>query len=57
MTLFHIVWTVALLIAFIGIVYWAYSSRQKDRFSEAARLPLDDDEDSDLTSKRENGNG
>lgn len=57
MTMFHIVWTVALLIAFIGIVYWAYSSRQKDRFAEAARLPLDDDEDSDLTSKRENGNG
>jgi cbb3-type cytochrome oxidase subunit 3 len=31
------------LVIFIGIVIWAYSARQKDRFTEAARLPLDDD--------------
>jgi cytochrome c oxidase cbb3-type subunit 4 len=25
---------------FIGIVFWAYSSRQKSRFEEAANLPF-----------------
>ncbi|MFV8834144.1 cbb3-type cytochrome c oxidase subunit 3 [Aquisalimonas sp.] len=35
--------TLVLLIAFIGIVVWAYSSRRKKDFEEAARLPLEDD--------------
>ena len=29
-------------IAFAGIVYWAYSSRQRARFDEAANLPFAD---------------
>lgn len=36
--------TVACFIAFIGIVYWAYSGRQKSRFDEAANLPFADDD-------------
>ena len=32
-----------LLAAFVGIAAWAWSSRQRARFDEAARLPLDDD--------------
>jgi len=35
--------TVLLFGAFIGIVAWAYSSKRKQAFDEAARLPLDDD--------------
>ena len=35
--------TAILLAAFIGISIWAYSSRQRERFAEAARLPLDDE--------------
>lgn len=31
-------------LVFIGIVTWAYSSRQKSRFEEAANLPFADDE-------------
>ena len=27
-------------IVFVGIVYWAYSSRQRARFDEAANLPF-----------------
>lgn len=42
MTQFHIVWTLALLIAFLGIVVWAWSGRRKKDFEEAANLPLED---------------
>jgi cytochrome c oxidase cbb3-type subunit 4 len=35
--------TVLALIAFIGIVWWAYSDRRKATYEEAAMLPLDDD--------------
>ena len=43
MGVFHTWFTVILLLMFIGIVLWAYSSRRKQDFEEAARLPLDDD--------------
>lgn len=36
--------TLLLLILFIGIVLWAYSSKRKEQFDEAARLPLEDDD-------------
>jgi len=29
-------------VLFIGIVFWAYSSRQRSRFDEAANLPFAD---------------
>lgn len=35
--------TVLALLAFVGIVWWAYSDRRKKTYDEAARLPLDDD--------------
>jgi cytochrome c oxidase cbb3-type subunit 4 len=35
--------TLVLMLAFIGLVYWAYSRRRKADFDEMARLPLDDD--------------
>ena len=40
----HMIWTLSLIIAFIGIVVWAYSSRRKSDFDEAARLPLEEDD-------------
>jgi cytochrome c oxidase cbb3-type subunit 4 len=36
-------WTVLSFLAFLGIVWWAYSGRRKARFDEAARLALDDE--------------
>lgn len=42
--IFHSFWTVLLLILFIGIVIWAFSSRRKRAFDEAARLPLDEED-------------
>lgn len=34
--------TASLLLAFIGIVAWAYSARNRARFDAAAQLPLHD---------------
>ena len=35
--------TLTLLLVFVGIVAWAWSGRNRQRFDEAARLPFDDD--------------
>lgn len=40
----HIVWTVLMMTAFIGIVIWAWSSRRRTDFEEAANLPLEEEE-------------
>lgn len=42
-TMFHSLWTVAVLVIFIGIIIWAFSKRRKADFDEAAHLPLEDD--------------
>ncbi len=36
--------TVLALIAFLGVVVWAFSKRRKSAFDEAANLPFADDE-------------
>jgi cytochrome c oxidase cbb3-type subunit 4 len=43
-TVFHGLWTAALLVIFVGIVVWAWSGKRKVAFDEAARIPLEDDE-------------
>ena len=35
--------TVLAFVAFVGIVWWAYSDRRKETYEAAAMLPLDDD--------------
>ncbi len=35
--------TVFILIAFVGVVFWAYSSKRKDEFEEAANMPFADE--------------
>ena len=35
--------TVVAFVVFIGIVVWAWSARNKERFDEAARLPFEQD--------------
>ncbi len=44
LSMFHALWTVLLVAIFIGIVAWAYSSKRRDDFDAAARLPLEDGE-------------
>ncbi len=36
--------TVMMLLSFLGIAWWAYSSHRKKLNDEAAHLPFDDDE-------------
>jgi cytochrome c oxidase cbb3-type subunit 4 len=40
----HSIWTVVLLVVFVGIVVWAWSGKRKEAFREAANLPLEDEE-------------
>ena len=42
-TLIQSLWSIVILVTFIGIVLWAYSSKRKTAFDEAARLPFEDD--------------
>ncbi|MDP1686593.1 cbb3-type cytochrome c oxidase subunit 3 [Hydrogenophaga sp.] len=35
--------TVISMLTFLGIVAWAWSKRNKDRFDEAAQLPFQDE--------------
>ncbi|CAN5747579.1 hypothetical protein BH11PSE12_BH11PSE12_07580 [soil metagenome] len=35
--------TVISMVVFIGIIYWAFSSKNKARFEEIARMPIDNE--------------
>lgn len=45
--------TLVILVLFVGIVVWAYSSRRKKQFDEAANLVFDDDETSEKSKNQE----
>lgn len=38
------IFTVIVFISFVGVCYWAFSSRNKKNFDEAANLVFDDEE-------------
>ena len=42
-TLFQSLWTIVVMVTFLGIVVWAFSSKRKAAFDEAARLPFEDE--------------
>jgi len=46
--------TVLALFAFIGVVIWAWSKRQKKSFDDAANLPFADEDQHKATVKGEN---
>ena len=41
------IWTIIVMIVFIGIVIWAWSSKRKREFDEAANIPFKEDNDSE----------
>ena len=43
--------TAILLASYAGITAWAWSSRQRERFNEASRLPLDDEDNQRCQSR------
>jgi cytochrome c oxidase cbb3-type subunit 4 len=42
-TFIQSIWTIVIMVTFLGIVAWAFSSKRKAAFDEAARLPFDDE--------------
>ena len=49
--------TALLLFAFIGLCFWAYNSKRKKAFDEAANLPFADEELNQRTMQEESRNG
>lgn len=49
--------TLFLMITFIGMCFWAYSSKRKTTFDEAAQLPFADEELNQRTVQEEVRNG
>jgi len=41
----QIAWTVFAFVFFIGVVFWAWSGKRKNKFDKAARMAIDDDKD------------
>lgn len=46
-----------LILAFVGITWWAYSKRRKPDFDEAAQLPFADDDEPANRDKSASQNG
>jgi len=42
-TMMSSIMTVVMMVVFIGIVLWAWSSKRRADFEAAARVPLEDD--------------
>jgi cytochrome c oxidase cbb3-type subunit 4 len=49
--------TAFLMITFIGMCFWAYNSKRKKSFDEAANLPFADEELNQRTMQEEVRNG
>jgi cytochrome c oxidase cbb3-type subunit IV len=45
------IWTLVVMIVFLSVVVWTYSSKRKSAFDEAAHLPIDDDDSIKSTVK------
>ena len=45
--------TLFLMVAFIGLCFWAYSSKRKKTFDDAAQLPFADEELNQRTVQEE----
>ncbi|MEH6566984.1 MAG: cbb3-type cytochrome c oxidase subunit 3 [Halopseudomonas sp.] len=45
--------TIFAMVAFIGVVIWAYSSYKKKDFDEAAQLPFADEDDTQAEEEQQ----
>ena len=41
--LMQTIWTIIVIVIFVSIFIWAWSSRNKKSFDEASRIPMNDD--------------
>ena len=52
-TLLQSIWTIVVLVLFIGIVVWAWSGKRKARFDEAANIPFTEDDNTSVNKTPE----
>ena len=43
-SLIQSLWTIVIMVLFVGIVVWAWSSKRKARFDEAANIPFTEED-------------
>ena len=55
--LIQVIWTLVVLVLFVGIVIWAWSSKRKQDFDEAANMPFDEDDMPAEKTSKENSHG
>ena len=48
----RVFFTLATMACFIGIAFWAYSRRNRDRFDEAAMLPFSHEDQPETTREQ-----
>ena len=53
MSVIFSIWTVVVMILFIGIVIWVWNGRNKVKYDAAARIPLEDGDD--IVTEKNNG--
>ena len=56
-SLIESVWTVVVMVVFIGIVLWAWSGKRKQGFDEAANIPFNEDKPASTKISKENSHG
>lgn len=47
------IWTVIVLILFVGIVIWAWHGKNRESFRQAARIPLEEEQTPDSVSEED----
>ena len=57
MTWVQSVWSIVVLVTFIGIIVWAFSSKRRASFDATARSVIDDDDSNLQARDKENSNG
>ena len=58
LALIDALWTVVVMVVFIGIVLWAWSGKRKQRFNEAANIPFNEDKPASRDNiSKENSHG
>jgi len=56
-SLIQSVWTLVVLVLFVGIVIWAWSGKRKQDFEEAANIPFHEDDMPAEKISKENSHG
>jgi cytochrome c oxidase cbb3-type subunit 4 len=51
--LFQSIWTIIVMVIFLGIVAWAYSNKRKASFDATAQSPIDDDDSVKAKEKKD----